>query len=121
MTCLNCYTINDENVIYCKKCGKELPLPTNADNTKSDKFLLAFICIAFLSNVIQFILPKIFNNMYEGTGRYMQAFFWILQNLSWFLVAFSIKDKNLKTAALIIASLLIMYWIYSNVGYMFSR
>ena len=120
MNCLRCNTQNEEGAKFCKNCAMDLypVFKSETDNKTSDILLFTFILIAFVSCIAQFAMQELFTNWYEAPTKYIQGVFWILQNLSFILIAISIRNKSLKIVGLIVTSLLIIYWLYSNIEFM---
>ena len=121
MNCLRCNTPNEEGAKFCKNCGMDMtytPSNENTNSKSSDTFLIIFIAIAFVSAIAQFAIQKLVDNWYESPTKYIQASFWLLQNLSFILIPLSIKNKTLKIVGLIITAIIVIYWVYTNVKFM---
>ncbi len=121
MNCLRCNIENEEGAKFCKNCGMDMTFTPSNENTNSkssDTFLIVFIAIAFVSAIAQFAIEKLVDNWYESPTKYIQASFWLLQNLSFILIPLSIKNKALKIIAFIITVIMVAYWVYTNVQFM---
>ncbi len=120
MQCLNCNTHNDATANFCKHCGAELGtiFQSKKENKTSDHLLLAYIVITFIMAIAQFSIQRLFQNWFDAPIKYIQGFLWIIQNLSFIILPVLIKDRSLKAAGLVIASIAVLYWIYSNVEFM---
>ena len=120
MNCLRCNTPNEDGVKFCKNCGMDLHTTfDNKANTKtSDTLLIVFVCIAFLTAVVQFAIQKLVDNWYDKPTKYYASALWILQNLCFILIPLAIRNKSLKIIGLIITLIMVIYWVYSNVDYM---
>lgn len=121
MNCLRCNIENEEGAKFCKNCGMDVTFTPSNENTNSkssDTFLIVFIAIAFVSAIAQFAIEKLVDNWYESPTKYIQASFWLLQNLSFILIPLSIKNKALKIIAFIITVIMVAYWVYTNVQFM---
>ena len=119
MNCLRCNTENLIGAKFCKNCGMNLTYTPSNHNTISkisDKFLMIFIVIAFVSTLIQFVIQKFVDNWYESPIKYIQETFWLLQNLSFILIPLSIKNKALKITGLVITLIMVIYWAFTNIG-----
>ena len=120
MYCLKCQTQNEETNNFCKNCGANLWHIHNdkSGNDISDTFLIIFIIIAFISqitlNVMQYILP----DWYSSPVKYIIGSIWILQSISFILPALAIKNNTFKTIGIILASLYVIYGLYSNIGFL---
>lgn len=118
MNCLTCNTIIPFGAKNCKNCGVDVSYMSEIEETKSstsDTMLFVFICIALVSVLAQFIIQKFMIDWQVATSRYLQSFFWLLQNISLLLIPLAIKNKNLKTTGIIIAFLITSYWLYNNI------
>jgi len=121
MNCLRCNTPNEEGAKFCKNCGMDMTyVPSNeiANSKTSDTLLVIFISIAFVSAIAQFAIQKLVTNWYESPTKYIYGSLWLLQNLSFILIPISIKNKTLKIIGLIITTIMIIYWVYSDVEFM---
>jgi len=121
MNCLRCNTPNEEGAKFCKNCGMDMTyVPSNeiANSKTSDTLLVIFISIAFVSEIAQFAIHKLVTNWYESPTKYIYGSLWLLQNLSFILIPISIKNKTLKIIGLIITTIMIIYWVYSDVEFM---
>lgn len=120
MNCLRCNIENEEGVKFCKNCGMDMayiPSKENKNSKSSDTFLIICIAIAFVSAIAQFTIQKLFDNLLESPIKYVQASFWLLQNLSFILIPLSIKNKTLKIVGLIISAIMVIYWVYKNIEF----
>lgn len=119
MNCLTCNTVIPFGAKNCKYCGVDVSYMSDIEDTKSstsDKLLLLFICFAFFATVLQYVLRELSVKGIIGDIQYIQNTLWLLQNLSFLLVPFAIKNKNLKTAGFIVMSLVVSYWVYMNIA-----
>jgi len=88
-------------------------------NTKySDTLLLLFLSITFVSTAGQFAIRVLVERWYDPPFKYFQVGFWLVQNLGFFLIPLSIKDKSLKILGFIITSIMVCYWVYSSVDFL---
>jgi predicted acyltransferase len=120
MNCPKCQTQNEENAQFCRNCGTNLHqvLMSNSDNKSSDILLIVFIIVALILNIAQFSIQKFVTDWYQSPTKYIQGGFWILQNLSFLLIAIAIKNKPLKITGIILTVLLISYWLFTNIQFM---
>ena len=119
MDCQKCQIQNEENAQFCRNCGTNLRIIVESKTSNNtDTLLLIFIIIAFVSAAVQFVMQKLIPNWYEGTAKYIQGVLWILQNISFVLIAIAIKNKSLKTVGIIITVLMIIYWLYVNIVFL---
>jgi len=121
MYCLKCQNLNDESARFCGICGTNLRYTQQEIKTKnnlSSTLLLVYILIAFVAQIINLSIQTFLDNWYDAPIKYIIGAFWLLQNCSFILIALSIKNIILKIIGIIFASLLIIYWIYSNVIFM---
>lgn len=121
MNCLRCNTPNEDEANFCKNCGKDLNsiMPNHRPSYKlSDIFLIFFFSIAFVSTILETIILIFFFNWYWNnvSAKYVMASLVILQNLSYILIPFSIRNKTAKIIGFIITSILIIIWIYRNIN-----
>jgi len=101
-----------------KKITSQAKNISKPDDRTADTLLIIFIIIAFISGIAQFSIQKLDTNWYEGATKYILGGFWILQNLSFMLIAIAIKNKPLKIAGIIIAVLLVSSWLYKNIVFL---
>lgn len=123
MNCLRCNTPNEEGSKFCKNCGMDMEFIPSADATNSklsDILLTIFFSIAFVSAIAQYTIQKVVTDWYTGPAKYVQSSFWILQNLTFILIPFAIRNKTAKIIGFFITSILVIYWVYQNVQYMLS-
>lgn len=120
MNCLHCNALNENDANFCKNCGAELHLSVEqVSNSKTpETLLLVFLLITFITTAAQFGMQKIIENWFQRPTRYIQGFLWIVQNLSFIMVALAIKNKELKIVALVVTSVMVIYWIYGNIEFM---
>ena len=119
--CINCKKSNEEGANFCNNCGMNLTNFTfnkNPDAQLSDVLLLVFLIISVVAAIAQFIIQRFYIDWYEAPVRYVQGFFWILQNISFILIPISIRNMPIKIAGIIITAILIIYWIYTNIHFM---
>ena len=121
MNCLKCQTQNEVNAQFCKNCGTNLHYAVyapKANNKTADILLVVFVGIGFFCGIMNFLINRFVDNWYESPIKYVQGFFWILQNLILILPALAIRNKILKIVSVIFTSLLVIDWIYSNIQFL---
>ncbi|GAB5524229.1 MAG: hypothetical protein Roseis2KO_21010 [Roseivirga sp.] len=116
MNCHECDAPNQDNATFCRSCGTRLGTGSSAAATRSphDRFLLFFILITVVLNLVQFGIDQIFENWYESPVKYVKVAIWILQNLSFILIPLAIKNKSYQLISLIVIIPTILYWTYTN-------
>lgn len=116
MNCSKCPTQNEDNANYCKNCGTHLYAIAEPRSGKvnTDSFLLIYIIVAAIAAAAEFAIRHVVPDWYDSPVKYLQGAFWIVQNLSFILIPFAIKNQTLKIIGLTISCLLVMYWLYQN-------
>lgn len=116
MNCSKCPTQNEDNANYCKNCGTNLYAIAEPRSGKvnTDNLLLIYILVAVIAAVAEFSIRQVVPNWYDSPVKYLQGSFWILQNLSFILIPFAIKNQTLKIIGLSISCLIVLYWLYQN-------
>jgi hypothetical protein len=120
MYCPKCQSQNEETAQFCRNCGSNLRYSQEVSNNNdtSSLLLLVFILITLILNIANFAIEKLVDNWYEGATRYVHGSLWLLGNISYILPALAIKNKTLKIIGIILVSMLIIYWGYSNIEFM---
>ena len=120
MNCLLCGTPNEEGSNYCANCGTGLTYAAKSSSSSksSDTLLIIYICIAFFTGILQFGIDRVFPDWFESPVRYLKGGLWMLQNISFILIALAIKNKNLKVIGIVLTTILILYWLYGNLEFM---
>lgn len=91
----------------------------------NERFLFLYIVIATLGNVANQIIPPLFSDSSMGTywvdntfARILSGVFWIANNCLFVILSFSIKEKNTRTIAIILATLVSLYSTFLNIKFM---
>ena len=123
MNCLRCNSSNQEGSKYCKNCGSSmyyLPSGENSNSKLSDILLIIYIGIMLITVVSGYMIEILVPNWYESPTKYFRSILWILSNSCSILIPLSIRNKTLKIIGIIITSLLVIYWVYTNIEWMVS-
>ena len=117
--CQKCQTQNEENTQFCRNCGTNLHLnqESQTNTKKADTFILIFLIYLFVSSFIAFVFKKFVDNWYEGTTKYIQFAMNIIYAFTPILVSMAIKNKVAKKVGIILASIVAVYIIYSNINW----
>lgn len=119
MNCPKCQTENEANVQFCRRCGWNMHMEISTEKPNNRDMLLAvFLVIAFVSTFFQFLMQQFVSDWHEAPMKYVQGAFWLLQNVSFLLVALAIKNKSLRTLAIAVATILVCYWVYLNLQFL---
>jgi hypothetical protein len=84
----------------------------------ADVLIVVYILLMFFNLILNFLGPKIFDDWYYGTTKYVQGFFWILSNMSLILVGVAIKNIYIKIFGILMALIIALYNSYSNLEWM---
>lgn len=90
-----------------------------------EKVIFLYIVIATLGNVANQIIPPLFSDSSNGIywvdntfARILSGVFWIANNCLFVILSFSIKEKNTRTIAIILATLVSLYSIFLNIKFL---
>jgi hypothetical protein len=90
-----------------------------------DKVIFLYIIIATLGSVANQLIPALFSDSSSGTywadnmlARTLSVVFWVANNCLFFILPFSIKNKNTKFIAIILATLTTLYSIFMNIKFL---
>lgn len=101
--------------------------PTTHEPTKQQKsknfaqtssvLIFIFIVINFINGLIQVLTHDILDIDFYGSIAGITIFtgLWIINNISFLLLPFAIKNKAFKVIGFIITSILSLYWIIANI------
>ena len=89
-------------------------------DAETDKHLMIFLCFIFASSMISFLFEKLLDKWWEGIPKYISIGINLLWGLAPFLIAFSIRNKNWRTIAIVMAVLYLMRTWYSNIVWLFN-
>ena len=116
MICPNCNSEIENGALFCTHCGANLSAPAENQNSKSSYILLAWAVLTFVLGVINGIIGHTTPDWYNSHTLWpVMAGIFILQNLSQLLVPFAIKKMPIRIIALVLISLILIYWLYSNI------
>lgn len=118
MLCPKCFQENDDNALFCKHCGKKLVKEEHVSDKLSNILLLAFAVTFFVTNVIQHLLVAFVDGWYHG-WRVVYFLIGIVQMIACLLPAIAIKNKALKTGAIVLVAIPVLYGVYNNIRNMF--
>lgn len=118
MLCPKCFQENDDNALFCKHCGKKLVKEEHVSDKLSNILLLAFAVTFFVTNVIQDLIVAFVDGWYHG-WRVVYFLIGIVQMIACLLPAIAIKNKALKTGAIVLVAIPLLYGVYSNIREMF--
>ncbi|MFC2129738.1 hypothetical protein ACFLQX_03035 [Bacteroidota bacterium] len=101
------------------------PVPTKAPpvpKSKNTIDVIALIAVAywFLSAIGIYILQRVVHNWYETPIKYVQVGSNLIFALIPIVLALTIKDKNLKLIALIVAGLVVAFLFFTNISWAIS-
>jgi hypothetical protein len=80
------------------------------DSKISDLMLLAFLALFLVNTFFQFVIQQLVDEWYLYPTKYLSDFFYMLSNLSFFLIPVSIKNIILKVVGLVITLLFVCYY-----------
>jgi hypothetical protein len=115
MNCPNCETNNEQNAKYCINCGTDLQ--TGAAPGKGRIIdIFVFIALAYwlASHLINALLQRLVENWWDSPVKYVQIFFNLVFALMPIVFALSIKNKVLKIIGIILAGLITISLLTSN-------
>jgi len=121
MNCPRCQTENEQNAQFCRNCGTNLhSIPSINQSGNKTLDVLVFISIAywFVVNLANSIIQKLVVNWYDSPAKYFQIFTNILFAAIPILIAVSIRNKGLKIVAIVLAALLSISILYSNIDWL---
>ena len=124
MYCQKCHTQLtelEESAQFCRNCGANLRCVqeiSKPESNVSSVLLLVFIVIALVISIINVSITKLVYNWYFTEMRYVVTGLWIINGISLILPALAIRNKPMKIIGIVIASILIMWNIYSNVQHL---
>jgi len=91
----------------------------------TERFLFLYIVVATLGVVANQIIPPLFSDPSMGTywvdntfARILNGVIWLACNCLFAILPFSIKEKNVRTIAIILATLVSLYSIFLNIKFM---
>jgi uncharacterized membrane protein YvbJ len=126
--CTHCGEEIADDAVICVKCGcstgKVVPKNQGTSGIEkstgniSDILLIVFVGIIFLIFVIQRIIISLVPEWYGSPARILYYFLSIIENLSYFLPAFSINNRMLKILGIIGVAIPSIYGIVSLVKIM---
>lgn len=120
MYCQKCQTQNGESAQFCKNCGTNLHYTQEfkGKNDMSNILLIAYIIGVLILDLTQIALRELFDVWHDEQMKYVYIAVTMLRNIVFVLPALAIKDKTLKIIGIVVASLLIAYWWYSNIVFL---
>ena len=121
MYCPKCQAENEDSARFCRNCGIKLHYTQEVLKAKTDvssKLIITTIIIVFICSLAQFLIHEMVSNWYNLPVKYIAGILIILTNLSLILLVLAIKNKTLKIIGIVIASILIIYWVYNMVVFM---
>ncbi|MBI5539560.1 MAG: zinc ribbon domain-containing protein [Bacteroidia bacterium] len=124
MICPKCFTENDNDALFCKKCGTNLNTGKPNKNSKNKIFdILLFISITywFVMDFLNVIIRVLVNNWYDSPFKYFQMGTNLIYAAIPIFIALSIKSKGLKIPAIIFAALISSYILYTNIEWMITE
>lgn len=84
--------------------------PLNKDSKISDIMLLAFLALFLLNTFFQFAIQQLVDEWYLYPTKYLSDFFYLLSNLSFFLIPVSIKNIIMKVVGIVITLMFVSYY-----------
>lgn len=122
MICPNCHSEIEDGAKFCTHCGANLsPQPTN-EKDYSSILLFTWVITTIVFSLVQICITKFVTDWYSNSGtRVIYGILCILQNIALMLIPLSIKNRTLKIIGSILIGLLVIYYIYSNIGAWFTN
>lgn len=84
--------------------------PLNKDSKISDIMLLAFLGLFLFNTFFQFVIQQLVDEWYLYPTKYLSDFFYLLSNLSFFLIPVSIKNIIMKVVGIVITLMFVSYY-----------
>lgn len=120
MNCPRCQTDCEQTAQFCRNCGTSLSYDVKSpyENNRTD--VLVFISVAywFVVVLVNFLIQKLIVNWYTSPFKFVQILTYIPFAAIPILIALSIRNKELKTIAIILATIICMFILYSNIEWL---
>ena len=115
MICPKCHTEIADGAKFCTHCGCNLSIKEECSNDNSSKIILAWVLIWGFSNLLCQIVTGVFDDWYASSTRYIAYTLWIISNISYLLIPFSVKNKTIKIISLLIIIPFSLWFAYCNI------
>jgi len=79
-------------------------------------YLMAFMGIILFTHVAQSVITTFVTDWESGPFRHVLSSFWVLYSLSFFLLPLTVKKKNVRVLAFIIATILAIFMLWQSLG-----
>lgn len=90
-------------------------LEPTTNSKKADLSIMIFLIYMFVSEVARFTIQQLIDNWYEGSTKYITIGINLFAAILVILLGLSIRNKTSKIFGIILASLISIYIIFSNI------
>lgn len=123
MECSKCNSINEQDALFCKNCGKSFfsdEAPSKKNRNTFDVLLFISITYWFVMDMVNLLIRNLDGNWYDSPFKYLQIGTNMIYSAIPIFIALSIKKTGLKIPAIIFAAIISIYILYTNIDWLFS-
>lgn len=125
MKCPKCNYENEENAMFCLRCGSPMHQVENKEKDASSIILFIWAVCMFLcilsTSIITSIIPR-FNDCFTNNKALLIIYFYygisIFQDLLYLVPAFAIKNMFLKIIGIIVMTIAVIWRIYNTISFL---